>query len=239
MHLLQEFDVDGLVACSDALRALGDEATDMEQVARLAVGFLRDELVTAEGLPACALVRFYKTHPLHDLTPELQAFARQLHSGELDEDVRCLTLLASAGSEAAWNDPAQSVGHRAIPLAGRAALEQSPMIANLVGDLGIDADFVVRPDPTEIVERHHQDYGVFHVEDARGSSAVPAQEFVERYGIESVVGLGGVLPSGDLFAVILFTTVPVSADVADLLRSLSLAVKAAIVRHTFTVFAPT
>ena len=236
MYLLEDFGVDELVACSDTLRALGDDASDMAEVAERTVGFLHESLLTADGAPACALVRFYKTHQLCDLTPELRRFALALHDGLLEDDVRCLTLLATAGTEASWNDPRQSARHRAIPLAGRTVLEQSPMIANLVGDLGIDADFIVRPDPAEIVERHHQDYGVFHVATARGSEAVPAQDFVERYGIESVVGLGGVLPSGDLFAVILFSTVPVSAEVADLLRSLSLAVKAAIVRHTYTVF---
>ena len=236
MFILEKFGVDDLVACSDTLRALGDDADDMSEVAERTVRFLRDSLVTHDGDPACALVRFYKTHPLHGLTADLQAFANGIHGGPLDNDVRCLTLLGTAGSEPSWNDPANSKSHRAVPLSGRTALEQSPMVASLVGDLGIDVDFVVRPDPAQIVERHHQDYGVFHVPRASGSAAVPAQDFVDKYGIESVVGLGGVLPSGDLFAVILFSTVPVSAEVADMLRSLALAVKAAIVRLTFTVF---
>ena len=233
---MEDFGVDELVACSDALRALSDDAVDMEQVAGRIVDLLHRSLVSSDGGPACALVRFYKTHALRGLGPELQEFAHNLHDGPLEEDVRCLTLLATAGTEPAWNDPSQSVGHRAIPLAGRTVLEQSPMIASLVDDFGLDADFIVRPDPAEIIERHHQNYGVFHVEKALGSDAVPAQDFVEHYGIQSVVGIGGVLPSGDLFAVILFSTVPVSEVVADLLRSLALAVKAAIVRHTFTVF---
>jgi two-component system NtrC family sensor kinase len=236
MYQLEHFDVGDLVECSNELRSLGDGAEDMEEVARRSVDYLYRSLVAGESGPACALVRFYKTHPLGRLTPDLQDFARRLHGAVLDDDVRCLTLLASAGADPAWNDRRKSEGHQAIPLAGTTFLDQSPMIASLVSGFGIDADFVVRPNPAEIIERHHQDYGVFHVERALGSNAVPAQDFVERYGIESVVGIGGVLPSGDLFAIVLFATVPVSADVADLIRSLGLAVKAAIVRYTFTVF---
>ena len=236
MYRLEHFDVGDLVECSNALRSIGDGATDMEEVARRTVDYVHRSFVAGDSAAACALVRFYKTHPLGGLDPGLQDFARRLHAAPLADDVRCLTLLASAGLEPAWNDRRSSEGHQAIPLAGTTFVEQSPMIASLVADFGIDADFVVKPNPAEIIERHHQAYGVFHVASARGSRAVPAQDFVERYGIESVVGIGGVLPSGDLFALVLFTTVPVSAEVADLLRSLGLAVKAAIVRHTFTVF---
>ena len=236
MYRLERFGVDDLVECSNDLRSMGDGASDMEEVARRTVDHLYRSLVSDDSTPACALVRFYKTHPLGGLSAELKDFARRLHGAPLEDEARCLTLLATAGLEPAWNDRRTSEAHQAIPLAGTTVLEQSPMIAALVADLGIDADFVVRPDPAEIIERHHQDYGVFHVERARGSDAVPAQDFVERYGVESVVGIGGVLPSGDLFAIVLFTTVPVGAEVADLLLSLALAVKAAIVRHTVTVF---
>lgn len=218
---------------------MGDGAEDMEEVAGRIVRHLHRTLVTAAGAPACALIRFYKTHALSGLDPDLQEFARKLHDGPLKDDVRCLTLLATAGVEPDWNYRKQSTGHQAIPLAGTTVLQQSPMIARLVADFGIDAEFVVSPNPTKIIERHHQDYGVFFIREAKGSEAVPAQGFVEEYGIRSVVGIGGVLPSGDLFAVVLFCLVEVSEEVADLLRSLALAVKAAVVRLTFNVFADT
>lgn len=237
MYSLAEFSVDDLVACSDDIRSMGDGAEEMEEVAARIVGYLHRCLVTSAGAPACALVRFYKTHPLSGLSGDLQVFARKLHDGLLGDDVRCLTLLATAGVEPEWNDRRKSAGHQAIPLAGTTFLQQSPMIARLVADFGIEAEFVVSPNPTEIIERHHQDYGVFFVPEARGSEAVPAQDFVREHGIRSVVGIGGVLPSGDLFAVVLFCVVEVSEEVADLLRSLALAVKAAVVRLTFNVFA--
>jgi len=48
------------------------------------------------------------------------------------------------------------------------------------------------------------------------------------FGIRSVIGFGGMLPSGNLFAVILFTKVPIPRETADLFRPLALSVKLAI-----------
>ena len=48
-------------------------------------------------------------------------------------------------------------------------------------------------------------YNVFHVPEAFDNPLIPAQEdFVLPYRIKSVLGFGGLLPSGDIFAVILF-----------------------------------
>jgi hypothetical protein len=68
---------------------------------------------------------------------------------------------------------------------------------------------------------------VFHVEQAVGNPFIPAQEeFVVRYGIQSVVGCGGQLRSGELFAVILFSKVPIDETAADRFRTIALDVKA-------------
>jgi hypothetical protein len=72
---------------------------------------------------------------------------------------------------------------------------------------------------------------VFHVEDALGSPYIPAQEFVTSFGIKSVLGFGGILGTGDLFAVILFATVHVPASAADRFRTLALDVKGAFSRY--------
>ena len=76
------------------------------------------------------------------------------------------------------------------------------------------------------------EYGVFHVPEAKGSPYIPAQDFVDRYGIRSVVGFGGVLPSGDLFSVILFARVPVTTAAADRFRTLALDLKSCLLRYS-------
>jgi hypothetical protein len=70
---------------------------------------------------------------------------------------------------------------------------------------------------------------VFYVSEATGSPYIPAQkEFVEPYGVRSVVGFGGLLPEGDLFAVILFARVLIPRDTAEMFKPLALAAKLSV-----------
>ena len=70
---------------------------------------------------------------------------------------------------------------------------------------------------------------MFHVEEARGSPHIPAQrDFVLRYGITSVVGFGGLLRSGELFAVILFLRARIPAASAARFRTIALDVRSAL-----------
>ena len=71
-------------------------------------------------------------------------------------------------------------------------------------------------------------YNVFHVEEAPDSPYIPAQEeFVRPFGVRSVVGFGG-LVRDELFAVVLFSRVPVPRASADRFRTIALDVKSAL-----------
>ena len=235
MHRLDRLSVDDLVACSATFKELTAGAGSMERAGQALAEYLQHHLVDGEGERACPLVRFYRTCRYRDLPPELQDFAGAVDDGR----TRCLTLLGTAGEVPAWNDRRRSAGHAAIPLADEEAVAESPMIAGLITQLGIDVRAVVGAGrAARDANLHHRDYDLFFVPDAVGSEMVPAQDdFVVPYGIRSVVGCGGMLPSGDLFALILFTRLSLSAETADLFRTLALSVKATIVPFTFAVFA--
>lgn len=239
MHRLDGFSVDDLVVCSNVFRDLGASAGSMEEVAQAITGYLHRTLVDEEEQPAVPLVRFYKTHRFADLEPELQAFALAADgAGTVTRQTRCLTLLGTSGTFAEWNDRRRSHGHRAIPLTSAEVVAKSPMIASLISQLGVDVEHVVAPAEGDTLTLHHRDYNLFFVPDAMASPMVPAQsDFVVPFGIRSVVGCGGVLPSGELFALILFTRLVLDAERADLFRTLALSVKATIVPFTFKVFA--
>ena len=229
------FALSDMLAASAGLRRAGDGATSMEQAADHIVRYLHNALVDKKsGERACALVRFYKSHRFSALDAELQAAARSAVPTDGNDSIpweatNCLTLLASAGSEPAWNDRHASLSHRAIPLLGTAAIERLPMVGALVRQLGIDPEHVADPDPSLFTALEERSYNVFHVGEATGSPFVPAQgDFVEPYGIASVIGCGGVLPSGELFATILFTTIPVPRATAEQFASLALSIKVAI-----------
>ena len=94
---------------------------------------------------------------------------------------------------------------------------------------------VLQPSPDVVKELAGKRHGVFHVENALGSPYIPAQqEFVVRFGIRSVLGFGGMLATGDLFAVILFATVHVPSKAANRFKTLALDVKSAFSKFNDT-----
>ena len=93
------------------------------------------------------------------------------------------------------------------------------------------------------MELERKTCNVFYVANALNSQYIPAQDnFVKPFGIKSVVGFGGMLPAGDLFAVILFSKVSVPEETALLLKTLPLNLKMAMVpflkKNTFRPLQP-
>jgi hypothetical protein len=61
---------------------------------------------------------------------------------------------------------------------------------------------------------------------AASSPFIPAQkDFVLPYKVASVLGFGGLLPDGDLFAVIIFSRVAIPASTAEMFRTIALNLK--------------
>jgi hypothetical protein len=112
------------------------------------------------------------------------------------------------------------------------------MLQNLIKQLGLSVSLVVKPDPALLLDMEQKTYNVFLVPEALGSPYIPAQkEFVVPYGIKSVTGFGGMLPSGDVFMVIIFLKVPVSRESSALFKNLSLNIKLAVLPFENKVFA--
>ena len=222
-----KFDIAEMLKLGRGLRLAAAEASTMRAAAESTTRYLHRELIDPRtGRAACALVRFYKTHPFGSLPPADQEFARSLlGEARASSSMKCLTMLASAGDEPGWNSPEDSRGHRAIPLPSVRMVEEAPMIAALIRQFGLTIEAVLSP-PNMADSLAGKTYNVFHVAQARGSSAIPAQaDFVIPYGIESALGFGGVLRTGDLFAVIMFSKVPIPEATASRFRNVALEVK--------------
>lgn len=235
---LTNFTIREMSECSKAMRTMGKDSASMEDTAVRIVRHFYDGLVDAEGERASALVRFYTTHPFGDLDSELQGFARALLGGQSPSaEMKCLVLLATAGDKAEWNSRKSSQGHKAIPLPNEEAVHQAPMVSNLIAQLGIPMGMVIKPEPDLLLDMEQKTYNVFHVPEALGSPYIPAQqEFVVPCGIRSVLGFGGLLPSGEMVAVIMFFKVPIVREAANLFKALSLSVKMAVLPFGRTVF---
>lgn len=225
---VSNFDLTSLLRCSRTLRDATTDADSLEASANAITRTLYDVCVDpASGERSCVMVRFYKTHDFESLPSRLRAFARrQLGAHEPRPDMKSLVLLATVGDEPAWNDRKRSREHQAIPLASVEMVERAPMISALIQQFGLSVQDAVRPNTDVLPHREGKAYNVFHVPEAKGSPLIPAQDdFVERYGIRSVIGFGGALRSGNLFATILFSRRPIPAESAGRFRSLAVDVK--------------
>ena len=222
-----------------AMRTMGVGAACMEEVASRIVRYLYDTLVDGRtGERASPLIRFFKTQAYEELPGELQDFARKM----LDKDspqpgMKCMTLLGTIGEDPKWDSRDTSQGHQAIPLPSEEVVHQLPMIRNLIKQLGLSVQSVVNPDPALLLDMEQNTYGVFFVPEALGSPYIPGQkEFVIPNDIKSVVGFGGMLPSLDIFVVILFLRVAITKEAADLFKNLSLNTKLAVLPFERRVF---
>ncbi len=228
MHQVAELRIQDILALDAALGRAAHDADSVEDVAQRMVRHLYLNLLDGGDL-ACPLVRFYKTIPYGELLPELQLYVRKRAAGPPAPSLKCLTLLATAGQRPEWNDRWLSRDHQAIALGSEADIARLPMVGELIRQLGISPDAVMAADPRLIVDEEKRTYNVFHVEEAPGSPFVPAQEeFVRPLGIRSVLGFGAMLGSGELSAIILFSRVPISRDLARQCKLLALSVRRAL-----------
>ena len=218
-----------VVLCGAALARAVQGMTSLEQAAAIVTRNLR-EMLWDEGSdrPAAVLCRFYRTIDIGQLEPELQDILRAASESDLEDSTKCLTLMGSAGDEPSWNSRQESVGHRAIPLSDPAAVRRLPMVARMVQDLGMSIESVVAGKLPAGDGQSLEEGRVFYVAEAVGSAVVPAQDFVRTHGVKSIIGFGGVLESGDIWAVILFTRVAVKPEVARLFRLLGSDVRVAL-----------
>ena len=231
MFDLRRMTLQDMALCGRELRRSGAGAATMEETAGRVVRFLYENLGDpSTGEAGVVLARLYKIHPFGDLPASLQEFARNVLPEErLERATPCLTLLATVGAEDAWCDRRRSRGHQAIPLPSQEVVTRMPMIARLVEQLGVEFGFMAAPSEGLLLDLHQHTFNVFFVPEAAGSPYIPAQsDFVHPYGVRSVLGFGGLLPTGDLFAVVLFSRLAIELQTAELFKPLALAAKLAL-----------
>ncbi len=231
MYDLTSFTLKDMVECGMTLCEQRLGAKSMESVSNKIVNYFYENLIDKQtGTPACALIRCFKTHPYQELDTELQQSANSMMGSYFPSgDMKCLTLLATAGDKPEWNSRHTSGGHKAIPLVSEEMVAQFPMISQLIRQFGLDISTVLRPDAKLLVGLEERKLNVFYVPQAVGSSYIPAQDsFVIPCGIKSVLGFGGLLPSGNLFTIIMFSKVEMSLRTTEMFKTLAVNVKSAL-----------
>ncbi len=231
MYSLARFSLLEMTECSAVLRQLGEQSSSLREAASRAVDYLYATLGNPDtNTRDCILVRCFKTISYSRLDPATQQVAREKLGGITPfADLKCFTLIATAGEQPDWNQIERSHRYRVIPMVDADFVKQFPMFSQLLHQFGVSAAFDVTPQGEWLVDEDEKTYNVFYVPDAVASPYVPVQDdFVRKYGVKSVLCFGGMLPSRDLFAVILFSRTPVPRDTATLCRSLALSVKSSL-----------
>ncbi|HYE07000.1 MAG TPA: response regulator [Planctomycetota bacterium] len=163
------------------------------------------------------LTRMFVTLPFATLPEDLRRAAwsvveRQALQSAMRDQTPVLTLLSTCGREPAWCDRRESRGHVATPLSSRSFVDSIPMIARMLQDMGLDLGLQTDGDP--YIERVLGAgwVGLFYVGDAltarddRGRRIIPAVDFVERYGVRTVFGLGKAYANGSIASLVAFTS---------------------------------
>ncbi|KAB8333464.1 hypothetical protein SD80_016785 [Scytonema tolypothrichoides VB-61278] len=232
MPNLTKFTFTDMVECGFDLCQLGLGVESMESASNKIVQYLYESLIDEQtGAPACALIRCFKTHSYDELDAELSESVRSQLDYTPYLTMKCLTMLATIGEKAEWNSRHTSVGHKVIPLVSEDVVAQFPMISQLLKQFGLDVSTVIRPSRELMVGTEEKKLNVFHVPIAPESPYIPAQKsFVIPFGIQSVLGFGGLLPSGNLFAIIMFSKVFIPRSTAEIFKSLAPSVRSALLR---------
>ncbi|MFG6102085.1 hypothetical protein D0962_33825 [Leptolyngbyaceae cyanobacterium CCMR0082] len=231
MYSLETFTNTDVSHCAVALRNLEYESQNMEDAANRIVRYIYDSFLDSRtGDQELALVRFFKTHPFRELNPQLQREAQSIAQERyVPPSTKCLTLMATAGDEPQWNSRYKSNGHQAIPLIDEDFVRQAPMVFQLIQQFGLKVSTVVDTNSSLITKSPHKAFNVFYVPTALNSPYIPAQKkFVVPYRVKSVLGFGGMLPSNELFAVILFSKTFVPDQTANRFKFISAYIRVAV-----------
>lgn len=236
---LSFFTLRELTTCGAALRSLGGATSSLEKTAAGATEYFYNRFINrTTGLRSIALARFFLTLPYRELESGLkEQVCLQLDEKNPWPDMQCLTLMASSGDEPAWNSRFRSKHHRVLPLPGGEFVGRYPMLRRLVELFDIPmGESAVRD--SQPVDPGIQGFKIFHVPEARDNPHIPAQKnFVIPYAIHSVLGFGSPLPTGNLFAVLLFSRDHIPEATAELFKPLALSLKVALLKsHQGPVF---
>ncbi|MEG4799684.1 histidine kinase [Microcoleus sp. ARI1-B5] len=242
MYDITLFTPQDMAKCSLVLRQFGRNAASMEASSKKIVKYIYQHFCDSQtGENTCALVRLFKTHPYGELEDSLQQSARRLMNGNSPApDMKCWTLLAAAGQEPHWNSRHTAAENTAIPLVSAELVAKIPAISEIIRHFGLDIPTVLGIERERFLQLEPAPLNIFHVSEAKGSPFIPEQDsLIIPYRVKSVLGFGGLLESGSLFAVLMFMKVKIPPNTAVMFRHLALSVKTALsMTDTKFVFHP-
>lgn len=168
--------------------------------------------ITQEFSRSFVLSRLFVTIPFHDLPENNKRFVERLAKSksiisQLRDETPVLSLVGTCGRYESWNSRKNSKGHIGIPLISASFVDSIPMMSRLLKELEIDLEWLKNFDTDIVTKKTGKLSGLFYVEDAatntdaRGRKIISAQDFVARFHVKTVFGMGGFSPLSGKYVV--------------------------------------
>jgi len=222
MKPINEFSKEELVALQESVFSSLQSCRSIKAAAQLYTRLMYEHL---KG--SVILCRLFLTRQYGELPEPNKQFVRNLVGSagpeqQLKNETLILSLLGSHGENPEWNDCSHSKGHLGIPLISPDFIEKIPMMSRLLKALGLGLGWIDGNDTAIIGRTTGNLSGIFHVKDAgtevdaKGRLVISAQDFVRRYGVKSVFGLGGeYIGNTVFFVVIVFLRETIAREIAQ------------------------
>jgi len=217
LTILQIFELSALVKNNC------DEMPTLEEAAQELAKTLYEVFINNEDENEVALCRVFKSCLYKEFPKEIKEAVDQKNGGKtMSDQNNFLMLMGTYGEKEEWRAREKSKDHQAFPLYDSQVIKNAPMMSALFDQIGFAVTPSAQLDSSILLNKQDKDFGVFLVEQAKGSKLVPAQkEFVEPFGVESVLGFGGMYSTSNIFAVIVFSKKRISPKTAKLFWSLA------------------
>ncbi len=217
--------------CAFRIMRVAADGIPEEAIAQAVAEYFYDHFrLTDTGGPALLLARVSLTEPLSLVAPALQTKMRQRHAG-LEDQTQCCVLRGSCGQYGEWCRVATPVMDQCLVVEDMEFSWVRPVVAQVLRGLDRNLAEVGRWEGAGLLEDLDRVVHVVHIEEAKGHPLLQRQgEFVAQYGVRSMMGLGGRLPSGRSVCVELFSSVPVGPERLSHYRVLALSVYLAFLR---------
>ncbi len=221
---------------SQSIKVKCKDKSNLEQVAQELMKTLCQTIITDSDNSAIVLGRLFKSCSYSDLTEDIQNYIQQRgNANAITPESKFLTLLGTWGELEEWQHIEESKNYKAFSLNDKDVLYKFPMLSAVFNQIGYNIPTETEPDKSIIIDDQDKEYGVFYVKDATGNKLVPKQaEFVEPYGVKSVIGFGGRYGNNNIYSIILFFRECISRQTAELFPSLNPAIKFLTLRHEMT-----
>jgi hypothetical protein len=196
------------------------------------------DLVYAEFKDSVVLARLFATVPFGVLPTSNKEFVKNLADTKgltplLNNQTPILSLMGTSGQEDTWNDRHDSRGHIGIPLVSADFLDQIPMMSRLLKSLGFSLDWLCGNGTGITQSTMGKMAGFFYVPEARtavdekGRKIIAAQDFVAKYNVRTVFGIGGgYIKEATFIVLIVFAREHIDEDRARCFLPLSTVIKA-------------